>query len=107
MAGAALRIREDASEAPGTGSEPSAGGGRVSWPSEGARALARVKQAYAASVLGVDDSYVSLLARGKRQPSLSLVFAMEDAFGIPASAWRPDSESRSGAGQSPARDGKL
>jgi hypothetical protein len=107
MVSAAATLDADASEASGAASGPSDAEQRAPWPSEGARALAKVKRAYAASVLAVDDSYVSLLARGKRQPSLALVWAMEDAFGIPASAWRPDSQSRSAASQSPAKDGKL
>ncbi|HEL3180071.1 TPA: helix-turn-helix transcriptional regulator [Stenotrophomonas maltophilia] len=50
-----------------------------------ARALASVSQQELALSSGLDRTYISLLERGLRQPTLSTIFAVSGVLGIPPS----------------------
>lgn len=58
---------------------------------KGAAALARLfqkpKQQDVAKRIGVGASYLSLLAAGKRVPSLKVAAKLEREYGIPVDAW--------------------
>lgn len=42
------------------------------------------------AVVKVSRAYISQLMSGERRPSLDVAIRIEDAFGIPARAWRLD-----------------
>ena len=44
-------------------------------------------QGRAADRLGISEGHLSDLLRGRRTPSLALAIRIEQAYGIPASAW--------------------
>lgn len=50
--------------------------------------------------IGVSESYASLLANGRRSPSLALALKIERELGIPVSQWTSasDGEAADGAG---------
>ncbi len=58
---------------------------------KGAKQLAKLfdrpKQSHVAKRLGIDQSYLSLLAAGKRVPSMALAAKIRRELGIPVESW--------------------
>ncbi len=52
-----------------------------------AKLFAQPTQREIAKRIGVNDSYLSLLASGKRTPSMAVAAKMQRELGIPVEAW--------------------